>query len=201
MAAPGQYTFPFSFNLPEGLPASLVYTGPDKLYAMIKYSIKAILEPTFGLSIVKMKHKQSLVIRQPANTVQGRTQTDTRPVYACCCFGNKGNVTITTQFEKDAYEPNETCRAMADLNNSQCTADCKSLDMVLRRTLRLTDEKGQIFTDHKILETKPTQGLGAGESTGGLNRYLELNLANFSNRVYEWESGRTLTADDDFFAR
>jgi len=71
------------------------------------------LEPIIGLTVKKMKFKQPLVIRQPANvSAMAPLQTDERNVYACCCFGNKGVAKITTQFEKDGYCPDETCRAM-----------------------------------------------------------------------------------------
>ena len=57
LANPGQYTFPFSFYLPGDLPASVCFTANDKSYAMVKYSIKAVLEPGFGLDLKAMKHK------------------------------------------------------------------------------------------------------------------------------------------------
>lgn len=120
MAPAGQYTFPFSFALPPNIPASIIYCGFNSSVAVIKYKIKAVMEPTMGLTVKKMKFKQDLVIRQPADaSALAPKQTDERPVYVCCCFGNKGNARITTQFEKDAYTPDEVCRAMCDVDNSQ----------------------------------------------------------------------------------
>ena len=198
-AAPGQYTFPFSFYLPSDLPASIFFAGFSKSHAIIKYSISAVLQPSFGVGIVKMKHKQRLMIRQPSYGTANRVQTDTRDVYACCCFGNKGPATITTQFEKDTYMPNELCRAMVDLDNSNCQADVKSISIKLERHIELSASDGKVWEDKRVLEQKDYDGLGAGQSTGGLNRFLELSLANLKNQVYDIEN-KVLSSDDRFMA-
>lgn len=83
MAPAGQYTFPFSFALPGNIPATLFYCGIDKAMANIKYKIKAILEPSLGFNVKKMKFKQTLVIRQPHYaSALNPMQTDSRNVYA-----------------------------------------------------------------------------------------------------------------------
>jgi len=51
------------------------------------------------------------------------------------------------------------------------------------------------------LETKDYDGIGANQSTNGLERYLELTLSNFENRVYEYEPGKAFAADDEFIAK
>ena len=113
LAPAGQYSFPFSFYLPANIPATLLYCGFDKAVASIKYKITAIMEPSIGFNVKKMKFKQPLIIHQPADKSDAdRMQSDERNIYACCCFGNKGMVKITTQFECNTYGPNEICRAM-----------------------------------------------------------------------------------------
>jgi hypothetical protein len=85
MAPAGQYSFPFSFALPANIPATLFYCGFDKSVASIKYKISAVMEPSIGFNVKKMKFKQHLIIRQPANVSGlGRLQSDERNIYACC---------------------------------------------------------------------------------------------------------------------
>jgi hypothetical protein len=80
--APGQYTFPFSFALPSDVPASLYFCAIDNAVATIKYKIKAVLESAMGFSVKEMKHKQTLIIRQPKyESALNPMQTDTRNVY------------------------------------------------------------------------------------------------------------------------
>jgi hypothetical protein len=40
----GSYTFPFTFPLPEWLPSSMVYFGPQKSGFQIKYKVKVRME-------------------------------------------------------------------------------------------------------------------------------------------------------------
>lgn len=130
----------------------MCFSGGDDFHAIIKYSINAVLEPSFGMNLKKMKHKQRLIIRQPAyNNGISAEQVYNGNIYACCCFGNKGNVSLKTQFEKTTYIPTETCRAIADLDNSNCSADCKSIDLELVRILEMKDKKGIVFTDRRIV--------------------------------------------------
>jgi len=201
MAPAGQYTFPFSFALPSNLPASMFYCGVDKSAAKIKYKLQAYLEPSMGFSVKKMKFKQILVIRQP--TIESGfspTQTDTRNVYACCCFGNKGQAVLTTQFEKDAYTPNEICRAMADINNSECGAEINNINIRLEQHIELRASDGRVYNDRRILEQKDFDGLAANQSTGGLNRYLELNLASIKQQARSFTDGKSIGKDDLFLA-
>jgi len=59
--AVGQYTFPFSFNLPADCPASTYYTGSMKSIAYVKYKCKAKLD---GHDDNKIKFKSGIVVRQ-----------------------------------------------------------------------------------------------------------------------------------------
>lgn len=200
MAPAGQYTFPFSFALPANLPATLFYCGFDKSVASIKYKLQAVMEPTMS-SHKKMKFKQTLIIRQPGTpSALNPTQKDERNVYACCCFGNKGQARITTQFEKDAYTPEEVCRAMCDIDNSQCTGEIRSVSIRLEQHVELKAKDGHTYNDRRILEQKEFDGLGANQSTGGMNRFLELSLAGIKQQARPFEDGKDLDRDDLFLA-
>lgn len=63
VVAPGQYCFPFQFQLANGIPGSLIISNHD-MKAEIKYSVKGILEPWKDTHIKKMKSKQLLIVRE-----------------------------------------------------------------------------------------------------------------------------------------
>lgn len=200
-APAGQYTFPFSFALPSNLPATLFFCGLDKAVATIKYKLKAILETSIGFNAKKMKFKQTLIIRQPGTASSlNPLQRDERNVYACCCFGNKGTAKITTQFEKDAYTPDEVCRAMCDVDNSQCTKEINDISIRLMQHVELKAKDGQIYTENRLLESKRFDGLGANQATGGMNRYLELSLAGIRQQARPFDDNKSLDKDDLFLA-
>ena len=201
MAPAGQYTFPFSFALPSNIPASIYYCGFDKACASIKYNIKAVMEPSIGFSVKKMKFKQTLIIRQPANlSALAPKQTDERNVYACCCFGNKGVASITTQFEKDAYTPEETCRAMCDIDNSNCSGAVNNVTIRLDQHVELRGKDGRTYTNKLVLEQKEYDGLAANTATGGMNRFLELSLANIRQQARPFDDVKPLSADELYLA-
>ena len=56
-ASPGQYTFPFSFYLPDTIPASMWWQADGHTYGIIKYTIKAKLRPMFENQAKEMKFK------------------------------------------------------------------------------------------------------------------------------------------------
>lgn len=48
IACQGQYSFPFSISLPEGLPATVLYSGPSQSFAQVKYALSGILQLSDG---------------------------------------------------------------------------------------------------------------------------------------------------------
>ena len=61
---PGDYTIPFSFQLPPSMPSSLFFKRDTGAHpsAKVKYSIKATLHGVHKHD--EMKHKQILTIRE-----------------------------------------------------------------------------------------------------------------------------------------
>jgi sporulation-control protein spo0M len=201
MAPAGQYSFPFSFALPANIPASMFFCGFEKSVASIKYKICAVMEPSIGFNVKKMKFKQTLIIRQPANVgALSPTQTDERNVYACCCFGNKGSARITTQFEKDAYTPDEICRAMCDIDNSNCGGEIRGINISLTQHVELRAKDGRTYNETRVLENKQFDGLGANQSTGGMNRYLELSLSGIKQQARPFDDQKALDKDELYLA-
>ena len=197
-AAPGQYAFPFSFMLPSSLPASLYFCGGKSSRAKITYHVKAIIEPAHGSNIKEMKYKQRLIVRQPVFDMGlNRTQGDREEVNACCCCCSKGHASLTCQFEKEAYVPGEVCRALADINNSECSIECKGLVLKLEQKVELRGD-GHEFKEDKTLVQRDFEGIGANEKTDGLNRFLELSTAGLRNEVRDKKKKEILPEDRNY---
>jgi hypothetical protein len=113
-AMPGQYTFPYNIAIPYGCPSSAYYAGSESSVASIKYSIKAILQPSVNVHMKEMDFKQPLVMREKAPQIDENLYTSVNTaVNSCCCCCSKGRVAIQTSFEKNAYSSAETCRAVS----------------------------------------------------------------------------------------
>lgn len=51
-----------------------------------------------------------------------------------------------------------------------------------------------------MLEQKNYDGLGANQSTGGMNRYLELDLTGIKQQARSFEDGKVLSGDNLYLA-
>lgn len=108
VALPGQYTFPFNIVVPYGCPSSAMYSGSDSAIASIKYSIKVVLQPNVTTRIREMKFKQTLIVREkPQNVGENLFSSISMNINSCCCCCSKGNASLETNFEKDAYTSQE----------------------------------------------------------------------------------------------
>lgn len=138
VAMPGQYTFPFNIAIPHECPSSAFFSGSESAIASIKYSIKAVLQPNVGVHLREMVFKQNLVIREQAPNVQENLHSvSAMKINSCCCCCSKGEASLSTQFEKNAYTGLETCRAMCDINN-QASIPVQRITMKVKQFVRLT---------------------------------------------------------------
>ena len=89
---------------------------------------------------------------------------------------------------------------MCDVDNSQCTAPIRNIAISLEQHVDLRASDGQTYTDRRVLSQKNYDGLAASASTGGLNRYLELGLADIRQQPRGFDDGKPLDKDDLFLA-
>ena len=75
---PGQYSFPFRVEIPKECPSSTDFAGPDWEIAIIKYSIKAMLQSTKDDKFKPMKFKQTLMVREDPLHVERNTRANLR---------------------------------------------------------------------------------------------------------------------------
>lgn len=72
MAQPGQYSFPFNFQLPAWLPSSFIFYGPKRSDMSVSYSIKVSMEEAIDSSrttLQSITSSRRIIVRQPAMNV------------------------------------------------------------------------------------------------------------------------------------
>jgi Arrestin (or S-antigen), C-terminal domain len=66
----------------------------------------------------------------------------------CCCF-HKGDITLSTSYDKAAYQAGEVIRVSATINNDS-TSDVRKMVSKMRRVITLRDGSG---ASHRIVDT------------------------------------------------
>jgi hypothetical protein len=89
---PGQYSFPFSFTLPVGLPGTFSEAGErwnTRYEAETSYFITGDIHCADGSEI---RHQQRLIVYEKLMTdIQSVSLEKTANIYVCCCI-NRGSV-------------------------------------------------------------------------------------------------------------
>ena len=173
---PGQYQFPFTFVLPNELPNSFSHHWSEhgkKCYGKIEYEVKAELDavgPDF-------KAKGVFNICQAVQgQISGGTATINKEVKMCCCI-SKGKTIINASFEKNQYKPGEVCQILAEVDNSESSADISDINGVLRQviTVNCGDKYKKVI--EQIKEKCRIEGIKAGEKlTGDSVAKMQLTL-------------------------
>mmetsp|Transcript_41019 Transcript_41019/g.30169 ORF Transcript_41019/g.30169 Transcript_41019/m.30169 type:complete len:132 (+) Transcript_41019:312-707(+) len=129
---PGDYAFPFSFQVPAGLPSSLIYKNNDlreKPKAKIKYSVRTTLLGHGGEK--HMSYKKVLLIRQtPPELLHDIARTGEKEIKSFCCI-NQGISRLSVIFDKNIFEPNEVSKVKIQLDNKGCNIDMRNVTFKL----------------------------------------------------------------------
>jgi len=160
----GQYTIPFSFLLPPGIPASFNQTGKGYC-AYVIYKIEAFLQPTIEKD-PKLKYKQAFVVKDiPLPEYSKLILKDESFVVwggpVCYKCYNKGNIIIKTNFDKDSYTPGEFLKVDIQIDNSQSQVKCGRLFFYLKHKITLK-AKGTTWDNEVALNHKEFPAIEAG---------------------------------------
>lgn len=113
----GQYQIPFTFQMPSNVPSTFHKTWYDysDCYAKIHYELKANLKSLHGKDLLKFKQPFTVNNSLHAPVQSKAVMVDKEVVCFCCC--SKGKVKLNSYFEKNAYQPGETCYMVAEVTN------------------------------------------------------------------------------------
>jgi len=116
----GQFSFPFTFQLPAGLPGSYSSRASHSLLtshidASISYKIKGVVAVAgvFKSNIRSFADLLLIETPQPVERVMCEAETNVN----VCCLINKGVVKMIAFTDKESYQPGETIRLKASIDN------------------------------------------------------------------------------------
>jgi len=174
---PGQYQFPFSFQLPDQIPGtfSIKYGGCE---GRVKYSLKATL-----ISGIRqdLRYKTEFIVRQnPFMANNNATLNQEKAVCVCCL--PKGRCRLECSFESDSYQPGQEAYVKCQADNRQCSLAIKNfnLSLIQRITFRTKLGKETAFTRNIAQTEEP--GILAGEMTPQA-KLMRLKLEDPSAKV------------------
>jgi hypothetical protein len=103
--------------------------------AKVKYHIKAVLEDHSNKAM--MKYKQVLIVREQGDTFQVNiNQNQTNRITTWCCM-DQGPSSVNVTFEKNVFEPSEICKAIVNIDNSQCNLNINNVRLAIEQELKL----------------------------------------------------------------
>ncbi|WIA35279.1 hypothetical protein OEZ86_003738 [Tetradesmus obliquus] len=174
---PGDYQWPFSFQLPHNVPGSFNYaSGSTK--ASIVYKVKAdcdqagMLKPDFKktATIEVLQHTKAAGPPQPL------ALADEQPISFFCCF-NKGVVGLKVDGSDDCFLPGESLALRAQVDNKS-TTDVPAVEFFLHQKLTLTAKtmwgsRDKSFQSTRIHHRQVMQGFPNG-APGSVSHYEAL---------------------------
>jgi len=121
---PGQYQFPFSFQLPDNIPGSFDLTQSG-YSARVRYSLAAILVTNARNNL---KHKTDLIVSQrPELTNYNLPASSTQKVCMLCI--PKGQCSMECNFQSDTYKPGDRAFVFCQTDNTRCSAPINTLQL------------------------------------------------------------------------
>ena len=168
--------FPFSFQLPAGLPGTFCESRGN-WSASILYSVKALVHVK-GFMKSNIKYRQELTLHaRPMSQIAPMVRESSDSITKFCCI-NKGTAFMRISFDKNAYFAyGDTAQIICELDASNCKVDMKEIKVSLIRTLDIRDNMG---AHHRVKDTicaNEYPGISAGEmAMGDSARYVPLPL-------------------------
>lgn len=162
---PGQYQFPFSFQLPDGLPGVFEESGNRwniNYSAETLYRIIGEVDCADGSEI---RHSHRLILHERLlSSIQPQTREQTANIFVCCCI-NRGSVTMKASFNKNAYVPGETAQVVCSVEN-QSTSEITGIETSLMRRFHMRADGGHHFERVDCIAQARYAGVAAAASTG-----------------------------------
>lgn len=156
---PGQYTIPFSFNLPEGIPASF-YQKIRRALAVIQYDLEAALKLNNQKNIA-LKHKRRFIIKPRENSQFVGQGVKKIKAFKSCLF-SKGLNEVSCRLQSASYFPGDNAKLDIYVNNKNCKVDCIGVTIILEQRLTLWPNKRRNYFAYEIIR-RSLPGIPRGE--------------------------------------
>ncbi|KAJ8537429.1 hypothetical protein ON010_g13171 [Phytophthora cinnamomi] len=183
--APGEYVFPFAYQLRSTLPGSFHVDRRHAgeicdIDAAVKYALKLRL-PVKGAFSADLKAERSLNIKpaQTAQLVQPRTDATAQQA-KLLGFIRQGNCEISGSLERDVFIAGETLQVRASIvNGSKMDVKSVSVRLVEDLVIRANSDHSEIKAT-TCLAKKEFPGVAAGATT--IDQAYSLDLVGRSER-------------------
>ncbi|TMW65700.1 hypothetical protein Poli38472_008342 [Pythium oligandrum] len=141
---PGDYVYPFQYQLPSTLPGVFsleryACLGVNNLEATVQYKFKATLED--------LKARTYVVVHERlAQRIQPSQDSITQNIHWFCCL-SRGKCTLAVAMDKNVYLPGETAQILCHItNDSHVNISALRCHLYQDITLTLAFPEAQTFT-------------------------------------------------------
>jgi hypothetical protein len=162
--APGQYAYPFQYQLPPSLPGVIHLKNVSERSfccneGKIKYTLKATLDVD-GFLAEDLKADCHLVVHSALmQTVKASEDHITKNVNFLCCI-NKGICTLDVVMDKNVYLPGETSMIQCNIQNGS-SVNIENMRCKLYQVIHLRGSSGGDYTIKSKIAEKTFPGVPA----------------------------------------
>ena len=185
----GQFTIPFSIQLPTDLPPSFsLISGNSDGQGKNEYTFEAVIE---GSNEVQAQQTIVWVSRlpKPNEAIVPITSEADIKVTSCCCF-NSGIVELRSTADRNLVMANDVLNLKSKINNIKNKHTVNKINSILARRIRLKIPRGpdtsifiqagSIVLNHEFLNGSHHVDINPGQSDS-LEVAMRLNLTEYQN--------------------
>lgn len=164
---PGQYTYPFTIMIPQGLPGTFFEAdnnprmGGKDYSCQVRYKLQCECDSSGFLSRDIEYEKPIVMLETALSAIDQPTVEHTATVMFCCCIP-KGDVYIKATFDKNAYRPGENAYIVVNVNNMS-ESDVDEINAKLMRRLSMRAD-GAHMDNTELMREVTIPGVPAGEN-------------------------------------
>ena len=171
---PGQYSFPFSFTLGQGVPSTFQHmwkTGAHQNDAIISYTLTARLVDNnnfrVGQETIKYINVQNAMKDEDPALSTRKIDKNYHITNFCC--KSAGEVRFVTYFEKDRYYSDEDVYIVCEINNSKGVLDVSSVRAIFSQVMKISVDNVTEEISRSIKSEKVDLNLPPEKSMTGSN--------------------------------
>ena len=180
-ASSGQYTFPFQFLLPQGLPSSFEYINEDInasicYYAELKVNRRSSPDLTFY---------KGFNIRQPPTSLNYSQEQNSSGEISDCC-SSKGKASFRAGVSGSSFTWGDVAKCFMEINNTECQLNVKSIKATLTQKINIKNNSGETdYITRFICDVEvPVQCMATQTATSS----IELRLSNSNNPTIQYSN-------------
>ena len=140
----GQYTIPFQFLLPTGLPSSFEYID-ETINCSIVYYGEVKIKKLGGSEI---KFTKAFIIRQPTSTFNYPQQQISSGEISNCC-SSAGNAAFKVSVNGSGFSWGSMAKFYLEIDNTKCSLAANSAKITLIQKINITNISGDIEYKNK----------------------------------------------------